>query len=100
MQIDNIIKEIRRIQDLYHMGNTLKTYDMEVWLIDLSYDLLEYKRSVEGYEDDLLDEIRLYSGLYDDRGEQIDYLETKLEWVKSLSAYGFSDWKQGRTQYD
>ena len=100
MQIDNIIKEIRRIQDFYHMNDTMAPHEMERWLIDLSYDLLEYKQDVEDNEMTLQDEVRLYESLYEDEQLRADDLERQIEWIKSMSAYGFSDWKMGKTKWD
>ena len=100
MQIDNIIKEIRRVQDTYHIGYTLEPYEMERWLIDLSYDLLDYKEEVKDEEMYLQDEIRDYEYLYEEQKERADDLENQIEWIKSMSAYGFSDWKMGKTKWD
>ena len=100
MQIDNIIKEIRRIQDFYHMSDTMAPHEMERWLIDLSYDLLEYKQEVEDEMMYLRDEARDYEAFCEDEKLRADDLERQIEWIKSMSAYGFSDWKQGKTSWD
>ena len=100
MQIDNIIKEIRRIQDLYHMGDTLEPHEMEKWLIDLSYDLLDYKDEVEEEDMYLRDERNEYMWLVDDLQERNDSLVDQIEWLKGLSVYQLSEWKQGHISYD
>ena len=100
MQIDNIIKEIRRIQDLYHMGNTLEPHEMEKWLIDLSYELLDYDQEVEDEMMYLRDEARDYEALYADRDQVLDEYIDMIDWLKGLSVYQLSEWKQGHISYD
>ena len=100
MQIDNIIKEIRRIQDFYHMSDTMAPHEMEKWLIDLSYDLLEYKQEVEEEDMIIRDERNDYMWLADDLQERVNSLEDQLDWLKGLSVYQLSEWKMGNISYD
>jgi len=100
MQIDNIIKEIRRIQDLYHMGDTLEPHEMEKWLIDLSYELLDYKQEVEEEDMSIRDERNHYAWELESAESYAKQLEDQIEWLKDLSVYQLSEWKQGHISYD
>lgn len=100
MQIDNIIKDIYAMANRMHMNERVDCYDMEKWLEDLVYELKDYKEEVYDEMMYLRDEARDYEGLYEDEQLRADDLERQIEWIKSMSAYGFSDWKQGKTSWD
>ena len=100
MQIDNIIKDIYAMTDRMHMNERVDCYDMEKWLEDLVYELKDWIKEFEDNEMTLQDEIRLYESLYEDEQHRADDLENQIEWIKSMSAYGFSDWKRGKTSWD
>ena len=100
MQFENIMKDIETMEDRMHMNERVDCHDMEKWLSDLIVNLKENEAYHEDYEDDLRNEARDYEYLYEEYKERTDDLENQIEWIKSMSAYGFSDWKMGKTKWD
>ena len=100
MQYENIIKELEAMRTHLHMGYEVHTDEMKRFIEDITYELRDWKQEVDDEMMDLRDEASSYEGLFGDCDQQINELRDELDWLKSLSVYQLSEWKQGHISYD
>lgn len=96
MQYENLQKELYRMRFEMHMEN----HPLEPWLDRMIGELEDYKQEVDDYEMYLRDEARDSDSLLEDCEEQVRRYEDMIDWLKGLSVYQLSEWKQGKLDYD
>ena len=96
---DTLMKDLNEMQDRMHMNERVDCYDMEKWIIDIIYDIQEMRQCHEEYEMELRDDIRHWESEADWNSKAYDEIWDELQWVKTLSGYGFNDYRNGKLKY-